>query len=1818
MNNKSTATDEGIRSSNSTASYHQYRHKFGYENSHVSGALSLWAGSNLPEYPAIISEKVSSFEAEEDTTGSLDVILPHEKLEKLEMNGTFDLELEEVVIVQPYQRGNQSEDRQWATVVVVMSNCTSHDDVKYSGLQVDHVELLSLNGSNDGVEENVTKVVVERAVKPKSSIDIMKSPVFHQSTVETDIPISRLAWSKGGTFLAALALSDNAAYITVWNMEHWDSSKPEDMHKKCATAVVDGGRNLKDLSIGLAISPNGSQLAVYQEPIVGEWTDGSGLSNSTFKFHLLTLASKQDTRQDKSKQGDHVNVSIDPTTGADAGNNPSQGHAPPATPQLSGIECRANRIYEKSNLLHPTLSTFVGYGAFLADHDIAKPVGATKDGKGGNNPNGNIDSPDCTTQSTTSKRLFVACNGIFIDIFKIRPGLKWRHSHSIRLTDLTPTISRRITCKMMMDQISRNRFMWLEDGGVCCSIWDLQKGSNISYVSSSDNTRLGCPTFRGNSTISISPDESMVALANVEGVLTTFYANTGIAISSKKFKDEQIEYVSFNGQNNQLFVITRHIITLKPESRILDPLRLNSGVSVNQVPVPVINRTILAFFRAERFKNNGLVCEADGSKIHCYFTREPAVLAKSDFKIVQPTDVPHSANDNNKPETKVDQILEIRDNHSPVIKDQKSGTNNAQNPEMNDSRQDVSQREAVGALKDKQYKVRTVAGIKLTRDDDDSMCWILRVEVIERHRDHYGEHVVFSFVPEPWMRISAADVLHPEHLLKVYFLPGQKRFVVAGIQTLQIWNLPANDSDDFNLAFIWSRPKVKDDLVKLDGKASKNRTIDQRANTNPKNPGGAADGKAVENPATRSRMSSLMPTINGDDIKAIIDLGKLRDKAAMKQKNDGKRTVPKKTIETEPVGEYYHFIRNLGIYLDQSTGEAQAHVELKEGFGLDVVDIPGERNDDSHSVFLNCARSIHLLAACYAYSTQESEKFPKNLEKSSFIFKEHAEAIARFTRGHINRLLPWVYFVPPQIRGNMTPGVSPGVSPKASSVAAPEEPQLALSAGLPVVPRIKSHARTLSIPHIFRYLKRSNHEAPHPQLLRALEYASKFTQELVAMPSEQPFLSPVTLEDQLERWDEQREKSRAPRHEGTSLDGIFTVLTLLLDQKDLKGTNRVFIEGLFATADHEWIPHPSMALNPIKRVIDIKDERLLKVLIDYCIKNAKEHHPGYLTPVIQCLSKLSSEGYSDVMCDLFRRTSHIPARNPEYVASHAIIVNLRFLDVVNSIFQYLTFATRGWFIKPSTIHNHEAPVFSVRSQLPLYSRSRVSTFVRTDILFGRQLMLSFPKRESAERTQPTAENRMRNIYVSPFQFKPIKGPNGRERSFLSEIAGKDFFDSPAIEASLWYKWSKSGAYFWSAHFIVLLVFFTSVMTITGQQIQVSKLPITRDPTADEIAARYLPGWRPAFYLTIAVGLILTIYEILQMKFSTWKYFVSPFNYVHLAAYLFPVAGCFIFLNAEHGIRDGLDVGPEQIYTLAFAILLLYLNIIFELRIIAPLGRAVNIIVNIAKNILWFLLIFAVFIVCFTHALLYVLHTQQYRKCEEWNTDGTCKDTNYRSKYPTDFLEAFSTTYFFLSGRYEPVEDSFLNGSTAFRAVMVIFFFFTAILLLNLLIALMNHIFNKSEKEGERAYWKLLSEVLSEMEMVTMYSERAGYSDSHSEYVYYCASDEEVKKFQSRSEMLSLTADPSKAGHSETISTQRMILKSISDVKSDVAHGNEALNKRLDTLDGRGQNPYSHTEPREKLVELKDLDGLKQDLAALKSLVEDMALQLRAISTTKSG
>ncbi|KAF9344932.1 hypothetical protein BGX34_005201, partial [Mortierella sp. NVP85] len=289
---------------------------------------------------------------------------------------------------------------------------------------------------------------------------------------------------------------------------------------------------------------------------------------------------------------------------------------------------------------------------------------------------------------------------------------------------------------------------------------------------------------------------------------------------------------------------------------------------------------------------------------------------------------------------------------------------------------------------------------------------------------------------------------------------------------------------------------------------------------------------------------------------------------------------------------------------------------------------------------------------------------------------------------------------------------------------------------------------------------------------------------------------------------------------------------------------------------------------------------------------------------------------------------------------------------------------------------------------------------------------------------------------------------------------------------------------------------------------------------------------------------------------------SLFNYIDLAASLFPVIGCFMFLSNIPGkIQDdtGIDGGPSQIWPMGFGILALYLNIVFKMRIITPLGEVVDIIITITRKILWFFLVFAVFLVSFTHAFLYVLHTRRYRPCE----GDSCKNTDSSSSYPTGFLEALMVTYFFLSGRYDPVEASIDSGTVTFRVMMVIFFFFTVIILLNVLIALVNVAFNESGVNYQNSYWKVVAEVITGMDLIMNFGERFE-SGSQPEYIYYCASDEDIRKFERRSG-ISYLAESTQAADNETHSAQRMIIRSLSEMQRNHEQANGAFKNDLEAL-----------------------------------------------------
>ncbi|KAF9174975.1 hypothetical protein BGX20_008911 [Mortierella sp. AD010] len=1411
-----------------------------------------------------------SYSAEpSDVSGTFDILMPPKILTDLAKDQWYDLELEEKLIIQPHEGDAQ--------VNVAFSNWGIESTAEYSGIIIGHVEIIPIP-TDLNIQADVPTIVVRRTWEPKFHYDPLEARPDTQNGWPdlSQMPITRLSVSKASCFLASLAVSKDIAAITVWDMSL--KKETSDKSSRAAVAVI-RHPGIGDLAIGLALSTNGGQVAVYQEPKIGEWAYGSEVTKASFPFKIYNNS-----------------LVPQPATVVNVEESSNSSAIPPDTVALQEVSWK-----------HHVLDSFVGYCAFLPPsikgdwekNDLNSALSANPENMDSDNGDESSIEDEDSSAPRSPRSIFAACNGLYLDIFKISPENVWKRRHTITLTDLLPTLTRRITCKMMMESISSNTFMWLEDNGLCCAIWNVMNGSTVSYITSPENTRFKGPTFRGHSKMAISPHESIVALASIDGRLTTYFANTGMAIDERSFPGFKVEYVAFHGQDNYVFIVLRNNTTSELSPRILDTFQLKSETLVNNGPIPTIGSIVLAFLNIKGPWKRGVICEADGPRINFYVSYQ-----ESNSKV-------------NKTSPTV-----IKAEYEDVFHE---------------------------SLFDKNisYVLKTGAHREPLPESDGMSYWVLRVEVIEKNKTLGTEGIIFSFIPEPWTRTIADGAREPGDLVKAYFTPDGLRFAVIGAQTIQLWNFPTNDNPKCTLEYFWSHPKEK--------------------------------------------ATSLERT----------------------------------THRPKDVRDYYTDITSASIYVEAENGNAAVEIKTSEKKKRRMIYIPGTEGDSGHHTVLSCFRSIHLLAAAYAFSKTESRKSTRGVPQVSLTYEEHADAIVRFTRAHINRMLSYELYssMPPQgTQANQNSAVGDATS---------------------------SNTR----------------------------------------PS------------------------------------VVTILTLLLDEPQLKSTNHVFVEGLLQTENGEWKPRDIAALNPVKRAIDSRNAHLVEAFVDYCIKNAKERHPAYMAPAVQCLNELSDR-YPNILADMFKKASYVPAHNHVYVSSHAIVANRRYGDYINFFANYYSF--RLWrgtlFKKSNNINDYERPVFSLRCQLPFRAVSSFNILnIETSVIERRRE--KFPeKQESVDEEQKRIQSTYSHkIYVCPFpklsRFGPYRAWDVEPaKSAFIDIAGQDFFESPAMIATLQFKWHKYGFFNWFLRYLIALSFFIFVTIITGWQIKVSTLPDQDSPnyvpvSASDIQDRYMEGWRPFMKFTIFVGFLLIIYDIQRLMQNARKYVGSPFNYVHLIAHSLPIAGLFCFLKTKPGPKpDGsTDGGPSQIWVMSFAILALYMNLLFELRVIKQLGIVVNMIINITRKIVWLLIIFGLFIVSFTHALLHLLHTRSYKPdC----LSGSC-DSDYPDGYPTSFFGALSATYFFLAGRYDPVSTSFDKGSISFHIMMVIFFFFTTVLLMNILIALMNDAFTQSSNQGQLAWLKQWSEVIMDVELSYLSNGSRQNRNFFPDYIYYGASEKDAEAYESK-------------------------------------------------------------------------------------------------------
>ncbi|KAF9327041.1 hypothetical protein BGZ91_001658, partial [Linnemannia elongata] len=272
-----------------------------------------------------------------------------------------------------------------------------------------------------------------------------------------------------------------------------------------------------------------------------------------------------------------------------------------------------------------------------------------------------------------------------------------------------------------------------------------------------------------------------------------------------------------------------------------------------------------------------------------------------------------------------------------------------------------------------------------------------------------------------------------------------------------------------------------------------------------------------------------------------------------------------------------------------------------------------------------------------------------------------------------------------------------------------------------------------------------------------------------------------------------------------------------------------------------------------------------------------------------------------------------------------------------------------------------------------------------------------------------------------------------------------------------------GFTYWAVRFIPQCIFYALVVTVALIQVY--------DQTA-----------------TVQIGLFIAILVVAM----------SSYNVLDVVAFAWPLGASIHQLVLIYTNNDQGTTRP-----LSFAVLVVFLHMLFELRINKSVCKYVTIIQQAVVEIRAFFIIFAGGLLAFAIATLHLLRACPVEGCMREETD-----------FPHNFFGALSATYFFMGGRYDPVSPFFDTEDWWFHIMMIVFFFFTVIVMLNVLIALINVAFTKGD-DGWRLAW---------IESRLWYIESAenmsylipGFRKTHNVFpkqIYFTATKEEVKEYR---------------------------------------------------------------------------------------------------------
>ncbi|KAF9959765.1 hypothetical protein BGZ65_000070 [Modicella reniformis] len=513
-----------------------------------------------------------------------------------------------------------------------------------------------------------------------------------------------------------------------------------------------------------------------------------------------------------------------------------------------------------------------------------------------------------------------------------------------------------------------------------------------------------------------------------------------------------------------------------------------------------------------------------------------------------------------------------------------------------------------------------------------------------------------------------------------------------------------------------------------------------------------------------------------------------------------------------------------------------------------------------------------------------------------------------------------------------------------------------------------------------------------------------------------------------------------------------------------------------------WIPDikATKELNPLAIIMEYANEnpiavKVARIIMDYCTSHAnKSRNLAFVAPFFGSLYKIMNLFPNEALNQL-SRLSYIPVKSRSYIMDNHILVH------------HPKFRLQCWKPNKRPLSKTKYPVMQLHISGEQPDPTNVS-------FTGPVFMASFdalwyymdavPLSSSTEVKAEASDTTTTTWWKTLYQMIRLKS-RLRVHSYVECYDFTiEFFDNPAIAALVTYKWNTIGYVYWMVRFTFQCLYYALVVIAAIMQIYYPK------PSK-------LVG---LFIAIIALSVVFLWLELLQAYRSLSRYTRLSYNFLDMGAFCLPmVAGIQQLVVIYRGDSSG------NIRLVSFSVLVVFIHMLFELRINKSVCKYVTIIQETVHEIRVFFFIFFAGIVAFAIAILHMLRGCPYEGCPEATTE--------LSDHP---IGALFATYFFMGGIWDPVSKEFTQDKWAFQLMMAIFFFFSVILMLNVLIALINKAFEKGD-DGWRLVW--IESRLHHIESAENMSYHIpGFRQTYNYFpkeIYFSATLQQVKEYREK-------------------------------------------------------------------------------------------------------